>query len=72
LPRIDQRKQDAARLRTAIDPDMIGGLPDDQRMPHGKTLASARSPITFIMKLGRREALSESAWAGAAGQLPKG
>ena len=29
LPGIDQRKQDAARLRAAIDPGMIGRLLDD-------------------------------------------
>ena len=29
LPRIDQRKQDAAGLRAAIDPRVIAGLLDD-------------------------------------------
>ena len=31
LPRIDQRKQDEAGLRAAIDPRVIGGLLDDER-----------------------------------------
>src|SRR5260221_5351485 len=35
LPRIDQRKQDAARLRAAVDPGVIGRLLDDDvARPH--------------------------------------